>query len=314
MSKSLFRTFCRFASRTSVLILVAIPLILAGCPHIERLEPDLGNTGDVVAIRDPFPLADGFGATGTVHFGSVQATDVLDWSSTDIFVRVPTGLSGAVQVKVTVGDAQSNTVPFSVLTEAVRLRVVCYGDSLTHWGYADRMGGLAEADPDFVGYLPAAFINHGRSGERVTGTVTPERFSNAVEYHNIDQDLDFVILMEGSNDVPDSTGVTLEAMQAALVDLIAEVPEGVRLVLGTPPPRVDSCNDTEPPTTEEWNGWLGAYATEQGIPLADTYEGLTDRPDWDTHYFDDGDCIHPNGAGYDRMAEVFLEKLKELLF
>lgn len=63
---------------------------------IRKLSPDHGNVGRRVTIRGT-----GFGALGTVSFGTINAK-VLSWNSTKIVVRVPAQSVNLVSLKTTV--------------------------------------------------------------------------------------------------------------------------------------------------------------------------------------------------------------------
>ena len=73
-------------------------------PAISSLSPTSGAAGTAVTITGA--NFGGTQGTSTVTFGGVAAT-VSSWSATSIVAAVPTGLSGAVSVVVTVGGIAS---------------------------------------------------------------------------------------------------------------------------------------------------------------------------------------------------------------
>jgi hypothetical protein len=83
-------------------------------PHISYIDPTSGQVGTTVNINGT-----SFGSTrgsSYVSFGSVQATDYPSWSDTQVRCRVPSGVSGEVQVTVTTGGGTSNGASFTVTT------------------------------------------------------------------------------------------------------------------------------------------------------------------------------------------------------
>lgn len=81
-------------------------------PHISYIDPTSGQVGTTVNINGT-----SFGSTrgsSYVSFGSVQATDYPSWSDTQVRCRVPSGVSGEVQVTVTTGGGTSNGAGFFV--------------------------------------------------------------------------------------------------------------------------------------------------------------------------------------------------------
>jgi lysophospholipase L1-like esterase len=281
-------------------------LVLSGCPQIDRVEPGRANVGDVIDIRDP---VDGsLGNRGTVTWGGVPVpeADLLSWSPTDIFVRVPPGEAGVLTITVDTGGVPSNPASIEVLSSPVRLRVLCFGDSITYRRYP----ALLQAY-DWGSREPAVVINQGKPAEHLV--YAADRFVEVVGYSSGGGGLDFVLLMEGTNDVSDDSGLTLGAMQASLGRMLDSVPRGTRVVLGTLVPRVGDCGDVASPTTEEWNTWLEGYSGAAGIPVVDTYDDFVRTPAWEAAYFSAADCIHPNLTGHQRIAELFRSAILSLL-
>ncbi len=75
-------------------------MLLANAVKIDSLSPATGEVGSEVTIK-----GSGFGETrendSYVKFGSVAATEYTSWKDNEIKCRVPAGVSGTVQVKVT---------------------------------------------------------------------------------------------------------------------------------------------------------------------------------------------------------------------
>lgn len=292
-------------------LLFLMILALLGCspsPNIELLAPSEGQIGDVIDIRDP--VFGTFGTGGTVAFGPVPAPGIMKWSDTDIWVEVPQGLSGMVFVTVTRGFQVSGGMAFLVLEGETFPRVMSFGDSITYWGAA-WLGLKMEEDP-FLSQFDPLHMNQGERGEKVTDSGALVRWQDALTY----SDCDFAVLMHAVNDLSDplfgEETIPLVDIQQRIIDMInAAASTDTDVILCTLPPRVDSCGDTESPTTEEYNAWLRSYAGQQGIPLVDIYEDFISTPGWGPLYFG-GECLHPIFEGHARIAELVHEKILDL--
>lgn len=291
--------------RKIALVLSAI-ILLAGCgPSVEKVVPDRASVGNVIDLRDPIHKS--LGAQGVVHFGPVEGAIVLNWGPEDVFVQVPAGLTGDVSVYVEIYELRSNTIELSILESSPLLRIMCFGDSIFYLGVPETLQILLDQHPD-LGRLNPVVMNQGRSAEPVSRDATWTRWSNALDYY----DLDVAVLLEGTNDVSDEPGVSMADIQQSVMRLIDEgMLRGMDLVLCTLLPRVGACGDAESPTTEEFNGWLASYARGRGIPLVDVYEGFVSTLGWEQIYFD-ADCMHPNGQGKERIGELLRDKMEEM--
>ncbi len=100
--------------------------ILVGCslnedipaPHVSSVVPDHAAAGDVVMVNGDYfcqrppsddPLCD---ITGTVTFSAAPGTPTM-WTDTSIFVEVPAGITGTVDLAVTARGRTSNTIAFT---------------------------------------------------------------------------------------------------------------------------------------------------------------------------------------------------------
>ncbi len=294
--------------RTLVLFIVSAFVGCAPAPNVDLLAPAEGKVGDVIDIRDPVFMS--LGTEGSVSFGPVQAPGIRKWTDSDVYVEVPEGISGTVMVTVTRGVQESEGRSFLVLEEDTFPRVMSFGDSITYWG-CGWLGLAMEQDP-YLRQFDPLHMNQGRRGEKVTDTGTLVRWQDALMF----SDCDYAVLMHAVNDLTDTlnpeNGITLEEIQQGVISMIDEiVSTESTLILCTLPPRVDSCGDTESPTTEEYNAWLRAYAGQGGIPLVDIYDDFISTPGWGPLYFG-GQCLHPIIEGHMRIAELVNEKIVEL--
>jgi lysophospholipase L1-like esterase len=293
------------------LLLLSV-LAFLGCapaPSVDLLVPPEGRIGDIVALRDS--AFDSFGTTeGSVFFDGVEATNIIKWTPSDIYVEVPPGISGTVLVTMQVGNRAGGWKNFTVREEAFSPRIMSFGDSFTYWG-SQWFRMKIEEDP-YMGQFDFLHLNHGRRGEKVSDSGTLVRWRDALAY----SDSDFAVLMHGVNDLSDvlipEYEIPLEEIRQGMIDLIDEAAStSTTLILCTLPPRVDSCGDVVSPTTEEYNDWLRSYAGQQGIPLVEVYDDFIATPNWGPLYFE-GLCLHPAPGGYQRIGELVAQKIVEL--
>jgi lysophospholipase L1-like esterase len=285
--------------------------VVSGCvpnPNIDLLAPREGKVGDVIDIRDPDFMS--LGTEGSVSFGPVQAPGIRKWTDSDVYVEVPGGISGKVWVTVTSSFLQSNRWGFLIEEEDSFPRVMSFGDSVTYWG-CNWLAIRMEEDPYLSQFNPV-HMNQGTRGEKVTDAGTLVRWQDALSFY----DLDFAVLMHAVNDLTDAPAInetiTLEQIQQSMISMIdAGASTQTTLILCTLPPRVDSCGDTESPTTEEYNAWLSSYAAQRGISLVDVYGDFLSTPGWGPLYFGTK-CLHPDADGYARIAELVNEKIVEI--
>jgi lysophospholipase L1-like esterase len=282
-------------------------LLLLGCgPSVEKVVPDRVVSGDVIDLRDPRKAS--MEVPGTVRFGSVETTAVLSWEPEDVFAQVPPGLTGEVQVYIEFFGLRSNPMEISILQRDPLLRTLCFGDSIVYQGLPETLQTLLDQDL-YLSELEPVVVNQGKAMELVSHEATRTRWSNALDFHGPD----LAILLEGTNDVHDPESATLETMRNSVTTMIdAALFNGVDLVLCTLLPRAGTCEDAVSPTTEEYNTWLRAYAAARGIPLVDLYQAFVSTPGWANLYFNASDCIHPNGQGNQKMAEVLAGEIEDM--
>ncbi len=290
------------------LLLLLSCCIPSGCspfPHIEALVPPIGNVGDVIDIRDSGGAS--LSPEGIVFFGQVPAQQALLWTPQDVYLQVPSGVSGAVPVMVSIGGYPSNLVNFTVVDGVDLRRIMCFGDSIFHWGVPATLQDLIHQDED-LNALHLTVLDQSKNGEKLTEPATWTRWQIALDY----SEPEWVILLEGTNDISDTTNVPMQTIQQRIIDMVDEANNtGAQPVLCTLLPRIDSCGDTESPTTEEFNDWLRSYASGAGIPVVDVYDDFVSTPDWQNVYFAT-DCVHPTTVGRQRIASLLTEQLRAL--
>jgi len=295
----------RNTERILLLFTACFVIACSPFPNIEALVPPVGKVGDVIDIRD----SNGASLTpeGIVYFGNVVAPQVLLWTSEDVFLQVPSGTTSTVPVIISIDGSLTNVRSFSLLEDVDLSRIACFGDSIFHWGVPPILQDFIDQDEDLT-TLDLIVLDQARNGEKLTGDGTWTRWQNVLNL--ITPDL--VILLEGTNDVSDSSNALMADIQQSLTNMLDEaLRTGVVPVLCTLLPRVGSCGDSESPTTEEFNDWLKSYADGISIPVVDFYEDFLSTPDWQNVYFTTN-CLHPNTNGRQRIAELLRDQIREV--
>lgn len=184
---------------------------------------------------------------------------------------------------------------------------VAFGDSITS-GYGDPKGigypGRLEALLSTDLNVPVTVTNDGMFGETTGEGLT--RIGSALQ-----PGVTAVLLMEGTNDI--NAKVSVDTIVQNL-DLMAGQAEtaGIAAVHTTVIPRLRTA-DTDPTNviTATLAGAIRELAWERSRTLADPFEVffyLTPNA-MSLDYLGGGDKLHPNGAGYDLIAQTFADAL-----
>ncbi len=288
---------------------------LAGCSpqmQIENIEPDSSNVGDIIVIQGY-----GFGpdqGASTVLFPSGRTAEILTWSDFEIAAIVPQGVPfGYLWVTVNVMEAALPPFDSSLLlveADPIQYRILAFGDSITsgvgttNGGYTYYLESLLDAEEGST-----VVINAGVGAELTLEGL--ERFESTLTKWN---DLQTVLLLEGTNDVTDSSGAgPLDSIVSNLREMIhiARDDHGLQLVLGTLPPRLDSIGDQESPTTNELVVAIRDLAVEEDVLLADHYQNFVEMEEWENYF---SDALHPNDQGYQVLADSWVQGALEYLF
>ncbi len=152
--------------------------------------------------------------------------------------------------------------------------------------------------------------NGGNGGEFASDPEMPLRFSRVV----LGGGYQAVLIMEGSNDVnqaiKDSPVQT--AALASLQSIVRSARQaGLRPFLATIPPMNPGCSSARcagASLVPGFNDRVRSIAASEGVTLVDVYQAFNNDL---TLLGADG--LHPNAAGYQRIADTFLEKLIETL-
>ena len=191
------------------------------------------------------------------------------------------------------------------LPSMAAVTVAAFGDSITRgWPYDQ---DDANGRPYNGGYVPevqnrlssesgwdVTVLNYGHPGERVVweGYL---RFEPSYAYPVLSSNPDYVLVMEGTNDLSYSIGPG--AISDKLEFIVDKVLDDGRVpLIGTLLPRFGEHGDVD---VSGLNTLIRAMAVEKGIVLADLYAAAGQA--WQYYMQDDG--LHPNLAGYSLMAK-----------
>jgi acyl-CoA thioesterase I len=195
----------------------------------------------------------------------------------------------------------------SAAPAAAQTLYVAFGDSITQ-GVGD---DPSRAEPGWPPRLEeiladrgedAVVVNAGLAGETTSEGL--ERIRSVLNQHGGD----VLLLMEGTNDVGSRIS---EETSLFNLDTIAERAEarGLSVIHATIVPRLPSANyDGNNRVTAGFNAKVRELAWQNERGLADPFEVFRyQTPDWESLYAGGADKLHPNAAGYDRLAEVFAD-------
>jgi lysophospholipase L1-like esterase len=232
---------------------------------------------------------------------------------------------GSTTVSCTATDAAQRTdsCTFGITVTAVprisATRFVAFGDSITagdlsfgrmllishpQGAYPTSLKTLLERR-----YTAQSFVitNAGVGGEQVSSTSGQARFRSAL----LAARPEVVLLMEGVNDLNAHREDAINDVIAGLRGMVQEAEElGVRVFLGTLlPQRPGGSRAFTVELIPEVNELIRDLAADEGADLVDLYEGFGGQAG--TLIGDDG--LHPNDAGYEKIAELFFAALRAKL-
>ena len=208
----------------------------------------------------------------------------------------------------------------SVLADAKKRAIVCYGDSITAQNWPDELALRCFTE----GYRDTAIIRRATSGSRILREyrcITYESYglkgSNRFHHEVPTDGADTVIIQQGINDIihpvgeqvnvfrPMSDLPTVEELIEGLKSYIALARSyGYKVYVGTLLPMGGWRTDA--PFRQEMR-----HAYNDFIRTTDLIDGCIDfdkalrdpqRPDWFLPAYDSGDHLHPSAVGYQRMA------------
>jgi lysophospholipase L1-like esterase len=157
--------------------------------------------------------------------------------------------------------------------------------------------------------------NAGKPGEATFGdgiTSAARRFHDVIAGRSQLGPYNGVLLMEGSNDIYAGNDDAKIGSAVANLGLMVDDArnQGLRVFLATIPPMVPggnrACGNHE---VAPLNDGIRALAMQKGVTLVDVYNGL--GPNYQQYIGQDG--LHPNQAGYAKIASIFFDALTTTL-
>ena len=122
---------------------------------------------------------------------------------------------------------------------------------------------------------------------------------------------DVVLILHGHNDIPSGADGAASTAASEISIMAAEARNrGARVFIGTPvPPRAGGNRTINSVLVIDYANRMRAVAAQQGAVLVDLYTLML--PDAFRYIGVDG--LHPNEAGYTRIAELFFEAIQREL-
>jgi lysophospholipase L1-like esterase len=239
---------------------------------------------------------------------------------------------GTTDVSCTATDAlnRSATCAFSVTVQKLptlsKTRFLAFGDSITAGEVTVPISGLGSGGITKLVVVPSAsypsvllntlrgrysaqassieVFNYGFGGEKVVNSRS--RFFSALNA-TLPQVL---LLLEGANDIPlGEDGAASGAAQEISVWVAEAKARGIRVFLATPVPGKPGSKQIQPILLVDYANRMRRIADQQSVTLVDLYSLML--PDAQRYIGVDG--LHPNEAGYARMADLFFQAIQSAL-
>ncbi|MEX2607371.1 MAG: GDSL-type esterase/lipase family protein [Kiritimatiellia bacterium] len=193
--------------------------------------------------------------------------------------------------------------------------ILCFGDSITFGigssgngpatGYPARL--MREAGPALGGMFD--FVNKGVSGEitasgrnRIHGVLSATR-------------PEWVLLMEGTND--HFFNIRYQQILDNYTSMIGTSRSySADVLLATTPPVISNQfrdRDMQAARIRGFNPSIHTLGQNLNVPIVPVYEAITSRPLWQQTLIEPFSSNHPNDAGYEVIAETFLNSLRQAI-
>lgn len=287
-------------------------LLAAGClpigpVEIDRVVPGVVEPGDRMDLVGHHFGTSPETARVVVAGTAVPDDHVLSWTAERIELVLPATVDVRpdAQVQVFLHDQKTLPVPVSIVDPGtLQARILAYGDSLT-WGQDGAFGSYVSMLETLLwdqGF-PCSIVNAGVPGE-TTGEGLERIGSVLAAWSHVD----FLLLLEGTNDVADTNGIPLNESVENLRGMIRHARDvhGIPSLVATPIPRVGGGGDVLSPTTEELVAALHDGLSGEAEAIADLYTTFLTTPDWEACY---RDPVHPNTRGNLLMARTWQQEL-----
>jgi lysophospholipase L1-like esterase len=229
---------------------------------------------------------------------------------------------GSSPVTCNAVDQASHTASctFSVVVDAIpqlaKTKFLAFGDSITQ--------GVTSPAPSLLLYNPAdayplklqqllsgryqdqtiLITNAGKAGERIDEGLA--RLSGVLDANNPE----VLLLLHGANDLNNDRGDAIPTIIHGLEDMIGKGRRrGIAVFVATFPPQNPAGeNGNGANSVPELNQEIRALAADEDAILVDLYAGFGST--WVGYVGEDG--LHPTPQGYDRMAEIWRDKIQEV--
>ncbi len=214
--------------------------------------------------------------------------------------------------RLTLGLIAASLLPLFPTAARAQSRYVAFGDSITfgaaddvsrpfaEQGYPGRLDNLLVAR----GVAGATVINAGLNSETTAEAVT------RIDQVLADNRVETLLLMEGTNDIGNQ--VSIETITFNLQAIAAKAEAlAVRVVHAPVLPRLPSANrDGDNKIAGQLAAMVRNLAWEKRRALADPYEiFFWQTPNFASLFAGGTDKLHPNAAGYDKLAEIWADQL-----
>ena len=224
-------------------------------------------------------------------------------------------ISAAAALAVVAACGHGPAQPSTVVTTLSATRFLAFGDSMTAGKVAS---GVIDASISYPTQL-LSMLQHQYATQAFMMTNDGLNNETAADYGlgggvtRLDPELvryqpEVLLLLEGANDLNAGGAANIPTAIQALQTMIRTArARNVRVVIATLPPQI-----AQPPgaivrsnsaaLVAPFNAQLIQMASSEQTPVVDLYTGMLPRvTDWI-----DTDGLHPNAAGYQQMAGLFL--------
>jgi lysophospholipase L1-like esterase len=229
---------------------------------------------------------------------------------------------GASPVTCNASDQASHTASctFSVIVDAVpqlaKTKLLAFGDSLTAGTTSPAPSILTLNIEDSYPTKLLALLsqryqdqtivvkNAGQAGEKIDEGRA--RLSGVLDAN----DPEVLLLLEGANDLNTRRGDAISTIIHGLEDMAGKAERrNIAVFLATFPPQNPAGKRGNGANyVPELNQKIRALAADEGAILVDLYAGFGGS--WVGYIGEDG--LHPTPQGYDRMAEIWRDKIQEI--
>jgi lysophospholipase L1-like esterase len=274
------------------------------------------NAGGMAINFDNPPVTDGEGSV-TVKCSPESGT-TFPIGTTEVSCTATDTLNRAASC--------SFNVTVSKLPTLSKTRFLAYGDSITAGEVTVPISGLGGGGISKLVVVPSAsypsvllntlrgrysaqassieVFNYGFGGEKVVNSRS--RYFSALNATLPE----VLLLLEGANDIPlGEDGAASSAAQEISVWVAEAKARGIRVFLGTPVPGKPGSKQIQPVLLIDYANRMRRIADVQGVTLVDLYTLML--PDVQRYIGVDG--LHPNEAGYARIADLFFQAIQGAL-